>query len=159
MSVDICGIDNIRVPEKRYCLGNLGIIDSLLVTDDLKSGQAKLKPVLTEFLVHAGIKPLSIASYNCARQNNFVPGVIELTEQHNGFIGGDNLKSVLAEFFVNAGIKPLSIASYNHMSLPLDSLLANPLILDLSILAELLNRIQYHEVSKDKDLDLGSFYI
>ncbi|KAJ7220211.1 hypothetical protein GGX14DRAFT_433880 [Mycena pura] len=59
---------------------------------------------------------------NGAPQNTFVPGVIELAERHQSFIGGDDLKSgqtklksVLAEFLVNAGIKPLSIASYNHL--------------------------------------------
>ncbi|KIJ52571.1 hypothetical protein M422DRAFT_156269 [Sphaerobolus stellatus SS14] len=190
---------------------------------------------------------------NGAPQNTFVPGVIQLAEQNNGFIGGDDLKSgqtklksVLAEFLVNAGIKPLSIASYNHLGnndghnlsadaqfkskeiskssvvddmvesnrllyktaeqlaasgktakgdkkgehpdhivvikyVPAvgdskraideyyseimmggrsvinifneceDSLLATPLILDLSILAELLTRIQYREVGKDEE--------
>lgn len=59
---------------------------------------------------------------NGAPQNTFVPGCIELAEQHKAFIGGDDfksgqtkVKSVLAEFLVNAGIKPLSIASYNHL--------------------------------------------
>ncbi|KAJ6487636.1 hypothetical protein C8R45DRAFT_1143877 [Mycena sanguinolenta] len=59
---------------------------------------------------------------NGAPQNTFVPGVIDLAEHHQSFIGGDDLKSgqtklksVLAEFLVNAGIKPLSIASYNHL--------------------------------------------
>ncbi|KAJ6513380.1 hypothetical protein C8R45DRAFT_1088419 [Mycena sanguinolenta] len=59
---------------------------------------------------------------NGAPQNTFVPGVIDLAERHQSFIGGDDLKSgqtklksVLAEFLVNAGIKPLSIASYNHL--------------------------------------------
>ena len=32
--------------------------------DDFKSGQTKLKSVLVDFLVSAGIKPLSITSYN-----------------------------------------------------------------------------------------------
>lgn len=32
--------------------------------DDFKSGQTKIKSVLAEFLVNAGIKPLSISSYN-----------------------------------------------------------------------------------------------
>ncbi|KAK0539316.1 Myo-inositol-1-phosphate synthase [Tilletia horrida] len=59
---------------------------------------------------------------NGAPQNTFVPGCVELAEQHKAFIGGDDLKtgqtkvkSVIAEFLVNAGIKPLSIASYNHL--------------------------------------------
>lgn len=38
--------------------------------DDLKSGQTKLKSVLAEFLVDAGIKPLSIASYNHLGNND-----------------------------------------------------------------------------------------
>jgi myo-inositol-1-phosphate synthase len=59
---------------------------------------------------------------NGSPQNTFVPGCIELAEQHQSFIGGDDfksgqtkVKSVLAEFLVNAGIKPLSISSYNHL--------------------------------------------
>ncbi|CAI4043533.1 hypothetical protein SKDZ_10G0630 [Saccharomyces kudriavzevii ZP591] len=38
--------------------------------DDLKSGQTKLKSVLAQFLVDAGIKPLSIASYNHLGNND-----------------------------------------------------------------------------------------
>lgn len=59
---------------------------------------------------------------NGSPQNTFVPGAIELAEQHKAFIGGDDfksgqtkVKSVVAEFLVNAGIKPLSISSYNHL--------------------------------------------
>jgi len=59
---------------------------------------------------------------NGAPQNTFVPGVIELAEHYNAFIGGSDLKSgqtklksVFAEFLVKVGIKPLAIASYNHL--------------------------------------------
>lgn len=59
---------------------------------------------------------------NGAPQNTFVPGCIELAEQHKCFIGGDDfksgqtkIKSVLAEYLCHAGIKPLSIVSYNHL--------------------------------------------
>ncbi|AOW31662.1 inositol-3-phosphate synthase [Candida albicans P57072] len=59
---------------------------------------------------------------NGSPQNTFVPGVIELAEKYDSFIGGDDfksgqtkIKSVLAQFLVDAGIKPLSIASYNHL--------------------------------------------
>jgi myo-inositol-1-phosphate synthase len=38
--------------------------------DDFKSGQTKLKSVVAEFLVNAGIKPLSIASYNHLGNND-----------------------------------------------------------------------------------------
>ncbi|ODV61773.1 inositol-3-phosphate synthase INO1 [Ascoidea rubescens DSM 1968] len=59
---------------------------------------------------------------NGSPQNTFVPGCIELAEQYNSFIGGDDfksgqtkLKSVLAQFLVDAGIRPISVASYNHL--------------------------------------------
>ncbi|GAM82462.1 hypothetical protein ANO11243_004420 [Dothideomycetidae sp. 11243] len=59
---------------------------------------------------------------NGSPQNTFVPGVIELAEKHNAFIGGDDfksgqtkMKSALVDFLINAGIKLTSIASYNHL--------------------------------------------
>ena len=59
---------------------------------------------------------------NGSPQNTFVPGVIELAEQFNVFICGDDfksgqtkLKSVLVDFLISAGIKPVSIVSYNHL--------------------------------------------
>lgn len=38
--------------------------------DDFKSGQTKLKSVLVDFLVNAGIKPSSIVSYNHLGNND-----------------------------------------------------------------------------------------
>lgn len=66
---------------------------------------------------------LSQSTYiNGSPQNTFVPGLIELAEQRQVFIGGDDFKSgqtkfksVLVDFLVNAGIKPCSIVSYNHL--------------------------------------------
>uniref|UniRef100_A0A7S2S2Q9 inositol-3-phosphate synthase n=1 Tax=Mucochytrium quahogii TaxID=96639 RepID=A0A7S2S2Q9_9STRA len=66
---------------------------------------------------------LSGSAYiNGSPQNTFVPGVLELAEKHNVYIGGDDfksgqtkMKSVLVDFFVSAGIKPVSIVSYNHL--------------------------------------------
>lgn len=43
---------------------------SFIGGDDFKSGQTKVKSVLAEFLVNAGIKPLSIASYNHLGNND-----------------------------------------------------------------------------------------
>ena len=43
---------------------------SFIGGDDLKSSQMKLKSILTEFLVNAGIKPHSIASYNHLGNND-----------------------------------------------------------------------------------------
>ena len=59
---------------------------------------------------------------NGSPQNTFVPGLVELAEENNSLIAGDDfksgqtkLKSVLTQYLVDAGIKPLSIASYNHL--------------------------------------------
>merc|ERR1712188_248719 len=59
---------------------------------------------------------------NGSPQNTFVPGAIELAEQHGAFIAGDDfksgqtkMKSVMVDFLVSAGIKPTSIVSYNHL--------------------------------------------
>jgi len=59
---------------------------------------------------------------NGAPQNTFVPGCVELAEEHNSLIGGDDfksgqtkMKSVLVDFLIGAGLKPTSIASYNHL--------------------------------------------
>ena len=38
--------------------------------DDFKSGQTKFKSVLVDFLVNAGIKPVSIVSYNHLGNND-----------------------------------------------------------------------------------------
>jgi myo-inositol-1-phosphate synthase len=59
---------------------------------------------------------------NGSPQNTFVPGVIELAEQRNVFIGGDDfksgqtkMKSVMVDWLIAAGIKPTAIVSYNHL--------------------------------------------
>ncbi|CCF58783.1 hypothetical protein KAFR_0F01860 [Kazachstania africana CBS 2517] len=44
--------------------------DVLIAGDDFKTGQTKLKSVMTQFLVDAGIKPVSIASYNHLGNND-----------------------------------------------------------------------------------------
>ncbi|XP_065844437.1 inositol-3-phosphate synthase-like [Oscarella lobularis] len=59
---------------------------------------------------------------NGSPQNSLVPGVIDLAEKENVYVGGDDfksgqtkLKSVLVDFLISAGIKPRSIVSYNHL--------------------------------------------
>ena len=42
----------------------------LIAGDDFKSGQTKLKSVLVDFLVGAGLKPTSIVSYNHLGNND-----------------------------------------------------------------------------------------
>lgn len=81
---------------------------------------------------HDEISPSSIFAVSCilegvpfingSPQNTFVPGIIELSERHHSYIGGDDfksgqtkMKSALVDFLISAGIKLTSIASYNHL--------------------------------------------
>ncbi|VDO79640.1 unnamed protein product [Heligmosomoides polygyrus] len=59
---------------------------------------------------------------NGSPQNTLVPGIIELAQKHNVFVGGDDfksgqtkIKSALVDFLVSSGLKPESIVSYNHL--------------------------------------------
>eukprot|EP01061_Rhynchopus_euleeides_P038805 TRINITY_DN66548_c0_g1_i1.p1 TRINITY_DN66548_c0_g1~~TRINITY_DN66548_c0_g1_i1.p1 ORF type:complete len:518 (+),score=280.94 TRINITY_DN66548_c0_g1_i1:63-1616(+) len=74
----------------------------------------------TQFAVACILEKTSFI--NGSPQNAFVPGVLELAEREQVFIGGDDfksgqtkVKSALVEFLVGAGIKPVCIASYNHL--------------------------------------------
>ncbi|EJD08238.1 Myo-inositol-1-phosphate synthase [Fomitiporia mediterranea MF3/22] len=161
--------------------------------DDLKSGQTKLKSVLAEFLVNAGIKPLSIASYNHLGNNDghnlsaepqfkskeiskssvvddmvasnallYKPGNPEAKDakakkgEHPDHIVvikyvpavGDS-KRAIDEYYSEilcGGRSTISI--FNECE---DSLLATPLILDLTILGELFTRVKYRDVSKSTE--------
>lgn len=60
-------------PQNTFVPGIIGLAERenvLIAGDDLKTGQTKLKSVLMQFLVDAGIKPLSIASYNHLGNND-----------------------------------------------------------------------------------------
>jgi myo-inositol-1-phosphate synthase len=60
-------------PQNTFVPGCIALAEekrSFIGGDDLKSGQTKVKSVLAEFLVNAGIKPLSIASYNHLGNND-----------------------------------------------------------------------------------------
>lgn len=169
--------------------------------DDLKSGQTKLKSVLAEFLVNAGIKPLSIASYNHLGNNDgrnlsaerqfkskeiskssvvddmvhanwllykpadadaVAPGKVHSVgnECKVGDKSGEHPDHVVVIKYVPAvGDSKRAIDEYyseifcggrstiNIFNECEDSLLATPLILDLTILAELLTRVKYRRVS------------
>lgn len=85
----------------------------------IKNGHEEVSPS-TVFAVACILE--GVPFINGSPQNTFVPGAIELAEQHGAFIGGDDfksgqtkMKSALVDFLINAGIKLTSIASYNHL--------------------------------------------
>jgi myo-inositol-1-phosphate synthase len=85
----------------------------------IEAGHEEVSPS-TVFAVASILE--NVPFINGSPQNTFVPGAIELAEQHGSFIGGDDfksgqtkMKSALVDFLINAGIKLTSIASYNHL--------------------------------------------
>lgn len=140
--------------------------------DDFKSGQTKLKSVLVDFLVGAGIKPVSIVSYNHLGNNDgfnlSAPQQFRSKEISKSNVVDDMVESnrilyepnehpdhtVVIKYVPYVGDSKRAMDEYTsqimmggHNTLVIhntceDSLLASPLILDLVILAELCQRIQ-----------------
>lgn len=91
--------------------------ESLLAS--IRRGDSEVSPS-TCFAVASILEGCSYI--NGSPQNTFVPGAVELAEQHRVYISGDDfksgqtkMKSVLVDFLVSSGIKPTSIVSYNHL--------------------------------------------
>jgi myo-inositol-1-phosphate synthase len=60
-------------PQNTFVPGVIDLAEKngvFIAGDDFKSGQTKLKSVLVDFLVNAGIKPLAITSYNHLGNND-----------------------------------------------------------------------------------------
>lgn len=139
--------------------------------DDFKSGQTKLKSVLVDFLVSAGIKPVSIVSYNHLGNNDgknlSAPQQFRSKEISKSNVVDDMVASnrilyqenehpdhvVVIKYVPYVGDSKRAMDEYTseimmggHNTLVIhntceDSLLAAPLILDLVILGELCSRI------------------
>lgn len=105
---------------ERFCDVIPGIHDtSENILDAVKRNESEI----SASTIYALASILEGCAYiNGSPQNTFVSGVIQLAEENNVFLGGDDfksgqtkIKSVLVDFLVSAGIKPVSIASYNHL--------------------------------------------
>lgn len=141
--------------------------------DDFKSGQTKVKSVIVDFLVNAGIKPVSIASYNHLGNNDgknlsapqqFRSKEISKSNVVDDMVAANHLlykkdehpdHLVVIKYIPAVGDSKRALDEYvseifmggrNTISMYNtceDSLLASPLILDLVILTELMTRIEY----------------
>jgi len=139
--------------------------------DDFKSGQTKMKSVLVDFLVSAGIKPVSIVSYNHLGNNDgknlSAPRQFRSKEISKSNVVDDMVASngimfdegehpdhcVVIKYVPYVGDSKRALDEYtseifcggiNTISMHNtceDSLLAAPLIIDLILLTELLERI------------------
>ncbi|XP_060762256.1 inositol-3-phosphate synthase 1-A-like [Neoarius graeffei] len=153
--------------------------------DDFKSGQTKLKSVLVDFLVSAGIKPTSIVSYNHLGNNDGMnlsaPQQFRSKEISKSNVVDDMVESnpvlykpgekpdhcVVIKYVPYVGDSKRAMDEYtseimmggtNTIALHNtceDSLLASPIILDLVILTELCQRITFRT---EQDSSFQSFH-
>jgi myo-inositol-1-phosphate synthase len=152
----------------------------LIGGDDFKSGQTKMKSVLVDFLVGAGIKPTSIVSYNHLGNNDGMnlsaPQTFRSKEISKSNVVDDMVSSnsilykpgdhpdhvIVIKYVPYVGDSKRAMDEYTSEifmggrntivmhNTCEDSLLAAPLILDLVLLAELCTRITLKEDGQDK---------
>lgn len=150
--------------------------------DDFKSGQTKMKSVLVDFLINAGIKPRSIVSYNhlgnndgknLSQEQQFRSKEISKSSVVDDMVASNSIlykpsehpdHTVVIKYVPHVGDSKRAMDEYvssifmggsNTIAMHNtceDSLLASPLILDLVIIAELMERIQY-KTADMKDFD------
>jgi len=141
--------------------------------DDFKSGQTKMKSVMVDFLVSAGIKPTAIVSYNHLGNNDgknlqapqtFRSKEISKSNVVDDMVGSNRIlydedehpdHVVVIKYVPKVGDSKRAMDEYTAdifmggvQTIVMhntceDSLLATPLILDLAILADMTSRIQY----------------
>merc|ERR1719231_1381086 len=147
--------------------------DVMIGGDDFKSGQTKMKSVMVDFLVSAGIKPTSIVSYNHLGNNDgknlSAPQTFRSKEISKSNVVDDMVSSnrilyephehpdhvVVIKYVPYVADSKRAMDEYTseifmggHNTIVMhntceDSLLATPLIYDLAILADMTDRIQY----------------
>lgn len=157
----------------------------LIGGDDFKSGQTKMKSVLVDFLVGAGLKPTSIVSYNHLGNNDgmnlsapqtFRSKEISKSNVVDDMVGSNSIiyepgehpdHVVVIKYVPYVGDSKRAMDEYTSEiflggkntivmhNTCEDSLLASPIILDLVILAELITRI---ELKKDGEPAFHGFH-
>jgi len=153
--------------------------------NDFKSGQTKMKSVLVDFLVNAGIKPLSIVSYNHLGNNDgknlsedrqFRSKEISKSDVVNDMVASNQIlykpgehpdHVVVIKYVPSVGDSKRAMDEYMSeifmggiQTIAMhntceDSLLAVPLIIDLAILAELFTRIS---IKKDGESEFQNMH-
>ncbi|KAL4816472.1 hypothetical protein BDW67DRAFT_175414 [Aspergillus spinulosporus] len=141
--------------------------------DDFKSGQTKMKSALVDFLINAGIKLTSIASYNhlgnndgknLSSQKQFRSKEISKSNVVDDMVAANHIlygkdehpdHCVVIKYMPGVGDNKRALDEYyaeifmgGHQTISLfniceDSLLASPLIIDLVVLAEMMTRITW----------------
>ncbi|KAI0012650.1 myo-inositol-1-phosphate synthase [Xylariaceae sp. FL0662B] len=147
--------------------------------DDFKSGQTKMKSALVDFLINAGIKLTSIASYNhlgnndgknLSSQKQFRSKEISKSNVVDDMVEANTVlykkgehpdHTVVIKYMPAVGDNKRALDEYyaeiflgGHQTISIfnvceDSLLASPLIIDLVLVAEMMTRIQWKAHTAD----------
>ncbi|KAL8916290.1 MAG: hypothetical protein Q9208_008601 [Pyrenodesmia sp. 3 TL-2023] len=147
--------------------------------DDFKSGQTKMKSALADFMINAGLKITSIASYNhlgnndgknLSSQRQFRSKEISKSNVVDDMVETNSVlykpgehpdHTVVIKYMPAVGDNKRALDEYyaeifmgGHQTISLfnvceDSLLASPLIIDLVIIAEMMTRITWKAESSD----------
>ncbi|MCJ1251080.1 Myo-inositol-1-phosphate synthase [Trapelia coarctata] len=147
--------------------------------DDFKSGQTKMKSALVDFMINAGLKITSIASYNhlgnndgmnLSSQKQFRSKEISKSNVVDDMVEANNIlykpgehpdHTVVIKYMPAVGDNKRALDEYyaeifmgGHQTISLfnvceDSLLAAPLIIDLVLVAEMMTRITWRVDSGD----------
>jgi len=148
--------------------------------DDFKSGQTKMKSALVDFLINAGIKLTSIASYNhlgnndgknLSSQKQFRSKEISKSNVVDDMVAANTVlykkgehpdHTVVIKYMPAVGDNKRALDEYyaeifmgGHQTISIfnvceDSLLASPLIIDLVVLAEMMTRIKWRVSGTDE---------
>ncbi|KAI1639031.1 myo-inositol-1-phosphate synthase [Biscogniauxia mediterranea] len=143
--------------------------------DDFKSGQTKMKSALVDFLISAGIKLTSIASYNhlgnndgknLSSQRQFRSKEISKSNVVDDMVAANDVlykngehpdHTVVIKYMPAVGDNKRALDEYyaeiflgGHQTISIfnvceDSLLASPLIIDLVLVTEMMTRIQWKQ--------------
>ncbi|KAK7755762.1 Myo-inositol-1-phosphate synthase [Diatrype stigma] len=151
--------------------------------DDFKSGQTKMKSALVDFLISAGIRLTSIASYNhlgnndgrnLSSQRQFRSKEISKSNVVDDMVEANSVlykpgehpdHTVVIKYLPAVGDNKRALDEYyaeiflgGHQTISIfnvceDSLLASPLIIDLVLVAEMMTRIQWRRAPTEATSD------
>ncbi|EPE08317.1 inositol-3-phosphate synthase [Ophiostoma piceae UAMH 11346] len=154
--------------------------------DDFKSGQTKMKSALVDFLINAGIRLTSIASYNhlgnndgknLSSQRQFRSKEISKSNVVDDMVEANSVlykpgekpdHTVVIKYMPAVGDNKRALDEYyaeifmgGHQTISIfnvceDSLLASPLIIDLVLIGEMMTRIQWR-ASKGEGADAADY--
>lgn len=176
-------------PQNTFVPGCLQLAEqegTFIAGDDFKTGQTKIKSVLVDFLVSAGIKPVAITSYNHLGNNDGMnlsapqqfrskeiskSNVVDDMVESNGILykeGEHPDHTVVIKYVPTVGDSKRALDEYvseifmgGHNTIALhntceDSLLAAPVMLDLVLLAELFERVTYRRAGAGEFVPFSS---